>query len=91
MNVNIRLYEGVVAVVSTALCGAAIWNMETTKRRLSIIRMRGLRSICGVAQMAQVRIWGGVSETWGCKHIGCLRTGSVVGLDMCREWMKGIW
>ncbi len=49
-----RMYKGV--VVSTPLYGAETWNMGAEeRRRLNVMEMRCLRSMCGVARMGQVR------------------------------------
>ncbi len=53
MNAKRRLYEGV--VVLDALYGAESWNMGAAERRLNVIEMRCLRSMCGVTQMDRVR------------------------------------
>ena len=54
MNAKRRLYEGV--VVPTALYGAETWNMGVLERkRLNVMEMRCLRSMCGVTRMDRVR------------------------------------
>ncbi len=52
MNTKRRLYEGV--VVPTLLYGAETWNMRVTERRLNVMEMRCLRSMCGVTGMDRV-------------------------------------
>ncbi len=47
MSAKRRLYEGV--VVPTALYGSETWNMGAVERkRLNVMEMRCLRSMCGV-------------------------------------------
>ncbi len=46
MNAKRRLYEGV--VVLTELYGAETWNVGAAERRLNVMEMRCLRSMCGV-------------------------------------------
>ncbi len=46
INAKRRVYEGV--VVSMALYGAETWNMGAAERRLNVMEMRCLRSMCGV-------------------------------------------
>ena len=54
MNVKRRLYEEV--AVLTALYGAATWSMAVAdKKRLNVMEMRDLRSMCGVTCMDRVR------------------------------------
>ena len=54
MNAKRRLYEGI--VVPTALYGAETWNMRAAeRRRLNVMEMRCLRSMCGVTRMDRVR------------------------------------
>ncbi len=54
MSSKRRLYKGV--VVPTALYGAETWNMGAAERkRLNVMEMRYLRSMCGVTQMDWVR------------------------------------
>ncbi len=49
-----RLYEG--AVVPAALYGTETWNMGAAERRkLNVMEMRCLRSMCGVTRMDRVR------------------------------------
>ncbi len=54
MNAKRRLYEGV--VVPTVLYGAETWNMGAAeRRRLNVMEMRCLRSMCRVTRMDRVR------------------------------------
>ena len=54
MGVKKMLYEGI--VVPTALYGAETWNMGVAdKKRLNVMEMRCLRSMCGVTRMDRVR------------------------------------
>ncbi len=54
MSAKTRLYEGV--VVPMALYGAEPWNMgEAERKRLNVMEMRCLRSMCGVTRMDLVR------------------------------------
>ena len=54
MGAKKRLYEGV--VVPTTLYGAETWNMGVAERkRLNVMEMRCLRSMCGVTRMDRVR------------------------------------
>lgn len=54
MNAKKRLYEGV--VVPTALYGAETWNMGVAERkRLNVVEMKCLRSMCGVTRYDRVR------------------------------------
>ena len=54
INVNRRLYEGV--TVPTALYRAETWNMGVAeKKKLNVMEMRCLKSMCGVMCMDQVR------------------------------------
>ncbi len=54
MSAKKRLYEGV--VVPTALYGAETWNMRAAEsKRLNVMEMRCLRSMCGVTRMDRVR------------------------------------
>ncbi len=54
MSAKKRLYEGV--VIPTALYGAETWNMGVAERkRLNVMEMRYLRSMCGVTRMDRVR------------------------------------
>ena len=54
MNAKRKLYEGV--VVPTALYGAETWNMGAAeRRRLNVMEMRCLRSMCGVTRMDRMR------------------------------------
>ena len=54
MNVKRKLYEGI--VVPTALYGAETWNMGTAeKKRLNVLEMRCLRSMCGVTRRDRIR------------------------------------
>ncbi len=54
MTAKRRLYEGV--VVPTVLYGAETWNMGAAeRRRLNVMEMRCLRSMCGVTLMDWVR------------------------------------
>ena len=54
MSVKRRLYEGV--AVPTALYGSETWNMGVAeRRRLNVLEMRCLRSMCGVTRMDRVR------------------------------------
>ena len=54
MNVKKRLYEGI--AVPTALYGAETWNMGMAdKKRLDVVEMRCLRSMCGVTRRDRVR------------------------------------
>ena len=54
MDAKRRLYEGV--VVPTALYGAETWNMSAVERkRLNVMEMRCLRSMCGVTRMDRIR------------------------------------
>ena len=54
MNVKRKLYEGI--VVPTALYGAETWNVGTTeKKRLNVLEMRCLRSMCGVTRRDRIR------------------------------------
>ncbi len=54
MSAKRRLYEGV--VVPTALNGAETWNMGAAERkRLNVMEIRCLRSMCGVTRMDRVR------------------------------------
>ncbi len=54
MSTKRRLYEGI--VVPMALYGAETWNMGAAERkRLNVMKMRCLRSMCGVTQMDRVR------------------------------------
>uniref|UniRef100_A0A8C8DHP6 ribonuclease H n=1 Tax=Oryzias sinensis TaxID=183150 RepID=A0A8C8DHP6_9TELE len=49
-----RLYEGV--VVPAALYGAETWSLKVAeKRKLNVVEMRCLRSMCGVTRMDRVR------------------------------------
>ncbi len=49
-----RLYEGV--VVPMALYGAEAWSMGAVERkRLNVMEMKCLRSMCGVTQMDRMR------------------------------------
>ncbi len=53
-SLGMRLYEGV--VVPTVMYGAEIWSMGAAKkRRLNVMEMRCLRSMCGVTRMDLVR------------------------------------
>ncbi len=47
------LYEGVVVLM--VLYGAETWNMGAAQRRLNVMEVRCLRSMCAVTQMDQVR------------------------------------
>jgi len=54
MNVKRRLYEGI--VVPTALYGAETWKVGAAeRRRLNVMEMRCLRSMCGVTRIDRVR------------------------------------
>ncbi len=54
MSAKRRLNEGV--VVPTALYGAETWNMGAAEsKRLNVMEMRCLRSMCGVTRMDRVR------------------------------------
>ncbi len=54
MSAKRRLYEGV--AIPTALYGAETWNMGAAERkRLNVMEMRSLRSMCGVTRMDRVR------------------------------------
>ncbi len=53
MNSKRGLYEGV--VVPGALYSAETWNMGAAERRLNVVQLRYLRSMCGVPRMDQVR------------------------------------
>ncbi len=54
MSAKRRLYEGV--VVPTGLYGAETCNMGAAeRRRLNVMEMRRLRSMCGVTRMDRVR------------------------------------
>ncbi len=54
MSAKRRLYEGV--VVPAALYGAETWNMGADeRRRLNVMEMRCLRSMCGVTRMNWLR------------------------------------
>ncbi len=54
MSAKRRLYEGV--VLPTVLYGAETWNMGAAERkRLNVMEMRGLRSMCGVTRMDRMR------------------------------------
>ncbi len=54
MSAKRRLYKGV--VVPTALYGAETWNVGAAERkRLNVMEMRYLRSMCGVTRMDQLR------------------------------------
>ncbi len=54
MSAKRRLYEG--AVVPTALYGAQTWNMGAAERkRLNVMWMRCLKSMCGITRMDRMR------------------------------------
>ncbi len=54
LGMSARLYEGV--VVPTALYGAETWNMGAAERkRVNVMAMRFLRSMCGVIRMDRVK------------------------------------
>ena len=54
MDVKRRLYEGV--AVPTALYGAETWNMgQRERKRLNVVEMRCLRSMCGVTRRDRIR------------------------------------
>ena len=54
MDIKRRLYEGV--AVPTVLYGDETWSMTVAeKKRLNIMEMRYLRSMCGVSCMNQER------------------------------------
>ncbi len=53
MNAKRRLYEGI--VVPTALRGAETQNIGAAEKRLNVMEIRCLRSICGVTGMDRVR------------------------------------
>ncbi len=53
MTAKRRLYEGV--MVPTVLYGAETWNMGSAERRLDVMEMRCLKSMCGVTQMDWLR------------------------------------
>ncbi len=54
MNAKRRLYKGV--VVPTVIYGAETWNMrEAERRRLNVMEMRRLRSMCEVTRMDRMR------------------------------------
>ena len=54
MNVKRKLYEGV--AVPTALYGSETWSMGVAeKRKLNVMEMKCLRSMCGVTRMDRVR------------------------------------
>ncbi len=54
MNTKRRLYAGV--VVPTALYGVENWNMGAEERkRLNVLEMRYLNSLCGVTRLDRVR------------------------------------
>ena len=54
MDAKRRLYEGI--AVPTALYGAETWNMGARdRRRLNVMEMRCLRSMCGVTRRNRVR------------------------------------
>ncbi len=54
MSAKRRLYKGV--VIPTALYRAETWNMgELERRRLNVMEMRCLRSMCGVTRRDRVR------------------------------------
>ncbi len=53
MSAKRRLYEGV--GVPTALFGAETWNMVAAERRMNLMKMRCLRSMCRVTRMDRVR------------------------------------
>ena len=50
MNVKRRFYEGI--AVLTTLYGAEIWSMAVAeKKKLNVMEMRCLKSMCGVTCM----------------------------------------
>ncbi|KAK7882210.1 hypothetical protein WMY93_028384 [Mugilogobius chulae] len=54
MDAKRRLYEGV--VVPAALYGAETWSLKVAeKRKLNVMEMKCLRSMCGVTRMDRVR------------------------------------
>ncbi len=68
MSARRRLYEGV--VVPTVLYGAETWSMGAAERkRLNVMEMRCLRSMCGVTRMDWVRNEE-VQRRTGCKRVG---------------------
>ena len=53
MNVKRRFYEGI--AVPTSIYGAKTWSVAAVAKRLNILQMRCLRSMCGIMHMNRVR------------------------------------
>ena len=54
MGINVKiLYEGI--AMPTALYGAETWSMVVTEKRLNVMEMRSLKSMCRVTRRDRMR------------------------------------